>query len=44
MLIKLIGSSIRLLLPIIINKTSGQIIDFYEVTSLNGFINIRKVQ
>lgn len=44
MLIKLIGSSIRLLLPIIINKTSGQIIDFYEVTSLNGFINVRKVQ
>ena len=28
----------------IINKTSGQIIDFYEGTSLNGFINIERVQ
>ena len=28
----------------IINKTTGQIIDFYEGTSLNGFIDIRKVQ
>ncbi|XCP84988.1 hypothetical protein ABXS75_18485 [Roseburia hominis] len=28
----------------IINKSTGQIIDFYEGTSLNGFINIRKVQ
>ena len=28
----------------IINKATGQIIDFYEGTSLNGFINVRQVQ
>lgn len=28
----------------IINKTTGQIIDFYKGTSLDGFIKIRKVQ
>ena len=28
----------------IINKATGQIIDFYEGTNLNGFINIRQVQ
>ena len=28
----------------IINKETGQIIDFYEGTSLDGFINIRQVQ
>ena len=28
----------------IINKETGQIIDFYEGTSLNGFINVRQVQ
>jgi len=29
---------------LIINKTTGQIIDFYEGTSLDGFIDIRQVQ
>lgn len=29
---------------VIINKETGQIIDFYEGTSLEGFINIRQVQ
>ncbi|MBQ3546350.1 MAG: hypothetical protein IJA34_15405 [Lachnospiraceae bacterium] len=29
---------------LIINKASGQIIDFYEGTSLDGFINIERVQ
>lgn len=29
---------------LIINKESGQIIDFYEGTSLDGFINIERVQ
>lgn len=29
---------------LIINKETGQIIDFYEGTSLNGFINIERVQ
>ncbi len=29
---------------VIINKETGQIIDFYEGTSLNGFINIKQVQ
>ena len=28
----------------IINKETGQIIDFYEGTSLKGFINVRQVQ
>ena len=28
----------------IINKSTGQIIDFYEGTSLDGFINIGQVQ
>lgn len=28
----------------IINKETGQIIDFYEGTSLDGFINVRQVQ
>lgn len=28
----------------IINKESGQIVDFYEGTSLDGFIDIRQVQ
>lgn len=28
----------------IINKSTGQIIDFYEGTSLDGFINIRQVR
>lgn len=28
----------------IINKTTGEIIDFYTGTSLDGFIKIRKVQ
>lgn len=29
---------------LIINKESGQIIDFYEGTSLDGFVNIERVQ
>ena len=28
----------------IINKATGQIIDFYEGTDLKGFIEIRRVQ
>lgn len=28
----------------IINKSTGQIIDFYDGTSLDGFINVRQVQ
>ena len=29
---------------LIINKESGQIIDFYEGTSLDGFVNIERMQ
>ncbi len=29
---------------LIINKETGQIIDYYEGTSLDGFINIERVQ
>lgn len=29
---------------VIMNKETGQIIDFYKGTSLDGFINIKKVQ